>query len=1265
MNGDGPLDFDATINQREFNQALDQMINRIRGVGDQAEKEGSKIDQSFRNAAAAVTAYFSAGFAKNMIQEIGQVRGEFQQLEIALETILKNKQQSDALMKDIVRFAAKTPFDLKGVAAGAKQLLAYGTEVDDIIPTMRRLGDVAAGLSIPFGDLVYLYGTSATQGRIMTKDLMQFANRGIPIIEELSKTLNVSKAEILDLASEGALSFEMLQEVIVNLTESTGMFGGMMEKQAASITGLASNLGDAWDQMLNSIGESNQSTFEDAIKAAIEVVENYEAVLDILKVIVATYGSYRAMVILNTIAMQGYTNALGLAVIKQNLLNLAQKASPWGLALAGVTALIGGLWAYNRATDRTKDALSSINEETTKEIASLNAVFKSLKDAKEGTDKRKDAIDVINTRYSKYLDNLLTEKSTIEDIEKAQNKATNALIANIAVKQSSTALEEVLGKVNEKFNSEFSSFLDGFSEKFGADRIGSFINALNDAVDKEIKSSGGQIKRGTLEYSQYAKDVYDEFVKDLSQSTGYLKYSFDDFKDSFLDFAQAKAGQLPMIEQLKAIITNYQDLIAVVNEDPEPDADPLDKTKKTFAQNLSEIRQMYENYYNWAKNYGKESADEQFKNLVSGGQSFLEYLDKEISKYEAKTTKTGQDRDNLSVLLSTKDDLLGNKSQIDAIKEQIDSAKDQYKDLIDYIEFLKKTIDTQGQWDGSEQGLQKMNLLYQELSKAEKDFFKQSNETYQKLIETAGTYSQKRKKIDQDYFNAVKALDEKTLGSEKFKEAIEAAQKLRQEQINILTDEEIKGSEAFKKLSDDLSSLTRGEALKYLNILKEQLSTLKDQPKVYASLKKFIENTSAELKSIDSTKLADGLTTAANSIGDIAQNLEGVNENFKQILSTIGQLVGQLGNVVNGLKIDPNTGGFANALGAAQGIVGLTFSVANALDKQFGVQAGIAKREKERLSYQQQQLFQSQRLSEELQEQLRLISTMATGQQFAPSTNALEQAIAENRAALDDLRFVDQKVPKAVQGKVKISLADMIDMSGIQDEAEVLQRALSEGFISQSDYDMAVAYLEAIKDAEREIADIERQQNEYLTGTTVNGLADGIVSMFREGKNSADDFASYFEDIMRDAMLQSIKMKALEAPLQQFFEQFSTATADGLDTSEIEDLRAVYNAIINDANQQFAALQSILGDTNALQADTSLTGAIKGVSQETASLIAGQMNAIRMNQAQSLVALNSILSQLSGIEYNTRNNVFIRRIYELLQTKTDDNSNNIRANGGF
>ena len=144
----------------------------VKDTSKQIERSGMSIEDMFSRMTKAATA-FGAGFtAKELISNIVKVRGEFQQLEVAFNTMLGSKEKADALMAQMVETAATTPFDLQSVANGAKQLLAYGVAAEDINQTLIRLGDIAAGLSIPLNDLVYLYGTTMSQGRLYTQDLI-------------------------------------------------------------------------------------------------------------------------------------------------------------------------------------------------------------------------------------------------------------------------------------------------------------------------------------------------------------------------------------------------------------------------------------------------------------------------------------------------------------------------------------------------------------------------------------------------------------------------------------------------------------------------------------------------------------------------------------------------------------------------------------------------------------------------------------------------------------------------------------------------------------------------------------------------------------------------------------------------------------------------------------------------------------------------------------------------------------------------------------
>ena len=350
-NHNGSLGFKATIDIDDFKVSAEAMEKHIRKVSQAAEEESKDMDKSIlsfaQSGAKYIVSYLVGQGMGSLLNSIVQTRGQFQQLEIAFETILGSGSKTKALMNQLVDTAARTPFDLMGVASSAKQLLAYGIAAEDVNDTLVRLGNIASGLSIPLQDIAYLYGTTMTQGRLYAQDLNQFTGRGIPMVKELAKILGVAESQVKTLVSEGKVGFPEVQQVIQNLTNDGGMFFNLMEKQSKSLTGMIANLGDAWDSALNKLGEDNQDVFAAGISGATYLVEHLDDILRIVKAITVAYGSYKAAIVLNTLATKGYT---GVAIldntVRQAKIALLKLET---VATKGVTAATKTLWATMKA----------------------------------------------------------------------------------------------------------------------------------------------------------------------------------------------------------------------------------------------------------------------------------------------------------------------------------------------------------------------------------------------------------------------------------------------------------------------------------------------------------------------------------------------------------------------------------------------------------------------------------------------------------------------------------------------------------------------------------------------------------------------------------------------------------------------------------------------------------------------------------------------------------------------------------------------------
>lgn len=297
MDTQGTIGIKATLDISEMQKNVQKYVQNIDMMQDHTDTASQSVAQSFSRMQAAGMAFLSIDMAKRLASEMVSVYGTFQQLEIKFTSMLRSGEKAQKLMGELVNFAATTPFDLKGVSQSATQLVAYGTAADDVIGRLTRLGNIAAGLSQPIGDLVYLYGTSMTQGKLMTQDLNQFAGRGVPIFEELAKVIGVNKDEIRELAEQGKISFSYLEKVVDNLTNKGGMFYNLMENQAKAVAGKISNIGDNVDTMFNEIGQASDGFINTALDGTAYLIEHYKEVATVLGSLVALYGIHKAALI--------------------------------------------------------------------------------------------------------------------------------------------------------------------------------------------------------------------------------------------------------------------------------------------------------------------------------------------------------------------------------------------------------------------------------------------------------------------------------------------------------------------------------------------------------------------------------------------------------------------------------------------------------------------------------------------------------------------------------------------------------------------------------------------------------------------------------------------------------------------------------------------------------------------------------------------------------------------------------------------------------
>lgn len=463
------LHFDITGDNSNFLHKLEETRNGVRTTSKQIEESGMSIEQMFGRMTSAAAAFGISLGAKQLISDITRVRGEFQQLEVAFNTMLGSKEQANTLMSQLVYTAAKTPFDLQGVANGAKQLLAYGTAAEDVNETLIRLGDIASGLSIPLNDLVWLYGTTMTQGRLFTQDLRQFMGRGIPLADELSKQFGVTKDKVGELVTAGKVGFPEVQKAIEAMTDKGGKFGGLMEEQSKTITGQISNIEDAISTMFNKIGKENESIINSGLSGASYLVEHWEAVVTAIESAAVAYGTYKAAV-MTAAALHGVEQTLKVDTEidgLKTLLEVKKQSNNTDIAAAVASEKLTESKAAELTMLREELALKISSLETEKGLAektyanallNFNTAEKRLQTAQDAVDGMDDWIaraeDLGNTELANTYRTELAEKSVeLQSAAIARNSAQKALNdAATKKKSASEALNTVTTQANTVAN---------------------------------------------------------------------------------------------------------------------------------------------------------------------------------------------------------------------------------------------------------------------------------------------------------------------------------------------------------------------------------------------------------------------------------------------------------------------------------------------------------------------------------------------------------------------------------------------------------------------------------------------------------------------------------------------------------------------------------------------------------------------------------------------------------------------------------------------
>lgn len=1330
----GADEFVSQVNRME--QAADKFINQLAGksrmVNGQVQSIGVAFDDVVKVISKGAAALGIAFSAQQFVTQVARTRGEFQQLEIAFNTMLGSADKASALMAQITKTAAVTPFGLQEVAKGAKGLLAYGVEAEKVNDTLVRLGDIASGLTIPLNDLVYLYGTTLTQGRMFTQDLRQFQGRGIPLADELAKQFGVTKDRVGELVTAGKVGFAELEKAIISMTSEGGKFGGLMEAQSKSITGQWSNIRDAIDGMFNEIGKSQEGVINTALSGVSLLVENYEKVGRSIVALAATYGTYKAALITTIVLHKSWAVAARMDVtakalltaatkaqtVAQLALNAAMTANPYILLATAVVGLGTAMWALSDHTSVAEKALSDYNKEQEELEQKQNNAKKTLEDLvavindeAASYEKRHSAMQLMKQLYPELAETFINEKGHIEDLaglwEAYANQAANARkkAAEAKVSGLETQLTDVQGKITEA-------------------KGGTSIVALRMLENKE-KRIKVQLEEAKKELSEVNKAEEEANAEPPVKNKSYWEKKKKDAEDArdALDETKKNTDEWKKLE--KEIIEADKAL--------EQWDDPTKREKKEDTRKEKEEKKNKELLEIKRKN--EEAQIELEKQVFKKRERQIELnYQKEIDAYEEAKKKYG----------STKE-VEGMKTAAEAKKtkelEEIrkDSLRNELTALYDYLKEYG-TIQQQKyaiakEYDmriAEEHDRNRKLLLQKEKEQAVASIDARSLavgiDWGEAFVGVGNVLKETARETLRQVEEYIKTTEFKNLSAENKKTYIDLRDKLRKEtgegasspfnfkQWGSIAQQVTQYQNSVKQLQAAQKAHT--EALERLKIAEESFANATDDTsKAIAKTaidiaKEDVDVTSSNQKNAEE-KVSESKDNLSKSTNEVAQGIS----NFSSYLNEMNN--GSLYGFANGItKLITSLGKGSDAVGKSLseiggktgGIVGAILQILDALGDnptQFidnllarvadavealitdlpkiivaiveraweivgGIVSGLGswfglsnvgesdknlQRDIERLTASNENLKMAmehladkleessiadatdiyEEQKQNIEEQMSNTQEMMLRAAQAYSNGFLGVGGTHSSAYYVDktMSYADWKRISQILGQTVSSASDFFGLTSEQmaivaskatDLYSKIEAAADDG------HKNAAQYMDDYIQYYKQLEELENEWREKLTDSSFVSIRDDFKATLLDMEASTKDFAKSFEELMQNAIIESLMSSKYDDLIQGWYKDFAKAMEDGeMAKSEKESLKNAWGNIVKQASEDRDAIFETMGfSRDSYTQEATRKGFGSEMTHEDAGELSGRFAALQVagEEIKAQSAQQTVLQQL-------------------------------------
>lgn len=613
-------------------------IDDIKKKMGEFHNEVQKTSNIMGNLQSRIAAAFSVGAIMGFAKKVTEVRAQFELQRVALGAIIQDKDEANKVFLRVQQMALESPFSIMQLERSTKQIAAFGFEAKQLVPTMKMVADIGAGLGVELDRIVLVLGHMKARGYLEGTMVRQFTNMGFNVLGELAKYYTelegrmVSVADVQERVKKKMVEFGDVEEVLKRVTSAGGMFYDMQKKQSDSIWGQMQRITDAYDLMLNEIGQSNEGSIKAALTAVRTLINSWRTLLPLIKAAgaamvlyfaVSKWGAITTGLALATSGFRVLTAIIRNAASAQRLFNAEQMATGWGTLVALIGAAVVAIWEFATAQSKLNEELERTQSEGISDMYGLIFQYRTLadtvKDSTKSYDERKKALDEINRVYKDILPDYMTEIEYIKSIKDGYEEATEAIKAYSEAKirkNMKEAVENEYGKqIQDAIANNAERFTDNvydaFSnlpqlEKIDRDTFKGAVSNIMTGIAEEVKAGALPIEKASDELQKrvlatfnISKDDFAKVSKDVvfGLNTAF-KSAFGDVNTWWSDmfgFGMKSGLKSVIMDMNKEMgkITNLGITSTVMDENAQPTIDQYHNLEKAVAEYTSALEALY------------------------------------------------------------------------------------------------------------------------------------------------------------------------------------------------------------------------------------------------------------------------------------------------------------------------------------------------------------------------------------------------------------------------------------------------------------------------------------------------------------------------------------------------------------------------------------------------------------------------------------------------------------------------------------------------